>query len=373
MNVIFIMMDGARLDRITNGKFYSDLIKNSVFFPKTITYAPYTIAALHAVFSGTYGHKTGVNSYWSTPKFKKSEYKTLSSYLQENGLYTHADVINDLVLPKIGFDSFVVHDELNDDLTIRHKSLLDSMKKRNEQNEDFFLYLHYSKIHTGIMNEVLKKYDNFSQDYFSKKKENEKFYDKLFSDADMYLNDIIQHCKKLGFIKNTLIVVISDHGISIGEKIGERAYGVFCYDYTLISTALFHHPSLDNKTINFQIRSIDILPTILEILSIPIDSNFKPIDGKSLVPLINGKFEERDAFSQSGNPLNNKQPPKEPNVYSLRTNKWKYIINIHDHSEELYNLEIDPLEENNLIKDNSEIVATLKVKLENILTSGENA
>ena len=159
-------MDGARLDRIVNGKNYSNLISNSAFFPKTITYAPYTIAALHAVFSGSYGHKTGVDSYWSTPKFKKDEYKTLSLYLQQNGYYTHADVINDLVLPKIGFDSFVVHDEENDDLTIRHKLLLDEMKNKSDQNKDFFLYLHYSNIHTGIMQEVLKKYDNFSDDFF---------------------------------------------------------------------------------------------------------------------------------------------------------------------------------------------------------------
>ncbi len=360
-------MDGARLDRIINGKNYSNLIKNSIFFPKTVTYAPYTIAALHAVFSGTYGHKTGVNSYWSSPKFKKDEYKTLSLYLQENGYFTYADVINNLVLPKIGFDSFVVHDELNDDLTNRHKLLLEEMKKKSEQNKDFFLYLHYSNIHTGIMQEVLKKYDNFSKEYFSKKNENEKFYDELFEKADCYLGEIILHCKKLDLIKNSLIVIISDHGISIGEKIGERAYGVYCYDYTLISTALFYHDSLPKKTIKNQIRSIDLLPTILEMLSISIDSNYKSMDGKSLMPIINGNNEKRIAFSQSGNPLTNKQPPKEPNIFSIRTDKWKFISNVYNHSEELYDLENDPFEENNLINKNIDITKILRLELDKIL------
>jgi len=367
MNLIFIMMDGARLDRIVKGKNYSNLIANSAFFPNTITYAPYTIAALHAVFSGTYGHKTGVNSYWSSPKFKKDEYELLSSYLQKNGYYTYADVINDLVLPKIGFDSFVVHDELNDDLTVRHKLLLEEMKNKSEQNKDFFLYLHYSNIHTGIMQEVLKKYDNFSKEYFSKKKENEKFYDTLFEKADEYLGEMIRHCEKLGLTENSLIVVISDHGISIGEKVGERAYGVYCYDYTLISTALFYHNSLPKKITKNQIRSIDLLPTILEILSIPIDYNYKPMDGKSLMPIINGNSEERIAFSQSGNPLSSSKPPKEPNVSAIRTDEWKFILNHYDNTEELYNLKTDPKENNNLVTKENKIVQDLRKILKNHL------
>ena len=364
------MMDGARLDRIVNGKNYSNLISNSTFFPKTITYAPYTIAALHAVFSGSYGHKTGVDSYWSSSKFKNNEYKTLSLYLQENGYYTYADVINNLVLPKIGFDSFVVHDELNDDLTVRHKLLLDQMKIKSDQNKDFFLYLHYSNIHTGIMEKVLKKYDNFSKEYFLKKQENEKFYDGLFENADEYLGEIISHCEKLGLVENSLILVISDHGISVGEKMGERAYGVYCYDYTLISTSLFYHNSLPNIIIKNQIRSIDLLPTILEILSISIDSDYKQIDGKSLMPIINGSNEERIAFSQSGNPLKNKQPPKKPNVFSIRTNKWKFISNIYNNSEELYDLKNDPSEENNLIDSNLDVSSKLREELKHILFDG---
>lgn len=360
------MIDGARLDRIIKGKNYSNLIENSTFFPKTITYAPYTIAALHAVFSGTYGHKTGVNSYWSSPKFKKDEYKTLSLYLQEKGYHTHADVINDLVLPKIGFDSFVVHDEINDDLTSRHKTLLNEMKNNHE---NFFLYLHYSNIHTGIMQEVLKKYNNFSEEYFRKRTENEKFYDSLFVKADDYLGEIFSHCEKLDLIKNTLIVIISDHGISVGEKFGERAYGVFCYDYTLISTALFLNPSLPKKTFDQQIRSVDLMPTILEILSIPMDSNYKSIDGKSLMPIINGRHEKRIAFSQSGNPLQNKQPPKDPNVFAIRTEKWKFISNIHNDTEELYDLENDPTEENNIVDKNPEMASKLRQEMREILQS----
>ena len=55
------------------------------------------------------------------------------------------------------------------------------MYQKNLNDKNFFLYLHYSKIHTGIMNEVLKVYDNFSNDFFSNKSKNELRYDKLLN------------------------------------------------------------------------------------------------------------------------------------------------------------------------------------------------
>ena len=363
MNLLFITMDGARLDRIVRGNYYSKLIQNSLFFPKTITYAPFTIAAMHAIFSGTYGTRTGVNSYWSNTNFKKDLYKTLPRYLKDEGYVTHADVINKLVLPPNGFDEFIIHDELHDDLTKRHIELIDQYNLQRKQGKNFFLYLHYSNIHTGIMENVLKKYDNFSKEYFENRENNQKYYDELFLAADTYLEKIIEHCNSLEFFKDTLLVVVSDHGISIGEKLGERAYGVFCYDYTLNATALFYHENLPKTTIKQQVRSIDILPTILEFLGISHDSSFMPIQGLSLLPMTKGSIEPRIAFSQSGNPLNTGKPPKEPNVWSIRTDEWKYIKNIHNDSEELYNLIDDPNEDSNLIDKLPEIADELRLKL----------
>ena len=369
MNIIFITMDGARADRIIKGKNYKKIISQSAFFPKVITYAPFTISAMHAVFSGVYGFKNGVNSYWSNNNFKKEFYKTLPKFLKDTAYVTFGDSINRLVLPSDGFDELKIHDELNDNLTERHKLLLEKMEKLKQSGKKFFLYLHYSNIHTGIMQEVLKKHDNFSEEYFSNKEKNSHFYDKLFNNADEYLGEIINHFKNLGLDEDTLLVIISDHGISIGEKFGERAYGVFCYDTTLISTALFCHPRISPITVKNQVRSIDILPTILELLSISHDKNYKEIDGISLMPLINGKEDKRIAFSQSGNPLNSGKPPKEPNVYAVRTDEWKYIKNIHNNTEELYFLKDDPNEEINLIKIKKEKSDEMRYQMNKILSS----
>ena len=358
------MIDGARLDRIVTGKNYSNLISNSAFFPKTITYAPYTIAALHAVFSGSYGHKTGVDSYWSTPKFKKEEYKTLSLYLQQNGYYTHADVINDLVLPKIGFDNYNIYDENSVDLSVRHSDLIKEIKIKSETNP-FFLYLHYESIHTTIKNEVLTKFTNFSQEYFDDKEKNFERYSKLFSNAEKYLTEIFSTIVDQKLLDSSDILVISDHGISIGEKYGERAYGAFCYDYTIRTFGLYITKDFETKEITQQIRHVDFMPTILEKFGIPIDIDFEKLDGRSLLPLLkNQLMNEIISYSETANPLEESAPPKKPNTKCVRTSKWKLIFNEYNNSKELYNLEEDPNEERNLINTGLDIESFLWTELE---------
>jgi len=366
-NLIIIMIDGGRYDRAINSSLFKKLEANSIFFSNSITYGPHTIAAMHAVFSGSYGTRTGTNSYWSTFKFKKDEFKTLTEYFKNMNFVTHADVINKLVIPKQGFDNFIIHDEINDDLTSRHIELLEKMNRNFLGGKNYFLYLHYSKIHTGIMNEVLKIYNNFSEEYFSNKKKNEARYDELFCNAEMYLDKILEKIYSLEIDKNSIILIMSDHGISIGEKIGERAYGAFCYDYTLKTFTYFLIPGFMAKNITQQVRTIDFLPTILELFEIPIDEDFKKIDGRSLVPIINGeKIDEDFAFSETGNPQNDSAPPKEPNVKSIRTSKWKLIFNEYNDTKELYNLSVDPDENNNLIGKNENMEQVLWEKLKQV-------
>ena len=366
-NLILILIDGGRLDRALKSEVFTDISSKSVFFSQTITYAPHTIASMHAVFSGSYGTRTGTNSYWSTFKFKKQKFKTLTEYLHDENYYTYANVINDLVIPKQGFDDFFIHDELKDDLSLQHKDLLKTMKVRNNDGQNFFLYLHYSNIHTGIMNDVLKVYNNFSKEFFDNKKQNEKRYDVLFDNAEKYLKSIMDEIKKLKLEDDSLILIMSDHGISVGEKFGERAYGSFCYDYTLRTFTYFLSEEFTSRKISQQIRTIDFMPTILDFLKIPFDNNYEKIDGTSLMPLIHGlSIPEQIAYSETGNPLDKKAPPKEPNTKSIRTSKWKLISNQYDNSRELYNLELDPGEEKNLAGKGEHIESLLWQELQKL-------
>jgi len=350
------MIDGGRLDRAKRSEFFRKLQSKSAFFSQSITYGPHTITAMHAIFSGCYGNRTGTDSYWSTYKFKKEKFKTITEYLHNEGYYAQADIVNELVIPKQGFDEFLIHDEQKDDLTLRHIEMLRKMKEKNLQGKNFFIYLQYSNIHTGIMNQVLKVFDNFSPDYFNNRQLNEERYDLLFLNAENYLEKIFDTIQNLELEKDSIILVMSDHGISVGEKVGERAYGAFCYDYTLITFTYFLLPGISPIEITQQIRTIDFMPTILDFLKLDLDSNYDSLDGESLMPLIEGKsLKEKFAFSETANPLDQKSPPKEPNTKSIRTSKWKLIFNEYDDTKELYDLQNDPNEEKNLINQNLEI------------------
>ena len=359
-NIIILMIDGGRLDRAKHSSFFNMIRSKSVFFSNSITYGPHTITAMHAFFAGCYGTRTGTNSYWSTYKFKKNKFKTLTEYLKENDYYTCTDIVSEIVIPKQGFDEFLIHDEKKDNLTDRHIRLLEAMKAKNIAGHNFFLFLQYSNIHTKISEEVLKVFNNFSKEYFENRKLNERRYDNQFKKAENYLMNILEKITLLDLDKNSLILIMSDHGISVGEKVGERAYGAFCYDYTLRTFAYFLIPGFSPLEITQQVRTIDMMPSILEFLHISLDKSYSELDGESLLPLIKGqKVSEKIAYSETGNPLEEKKPPKTPNTKSVRTSKWKLIVNEYNNSKELYDLGNDPDENTNLIDTNLEIQETL--------------
>jgi len=120
--------------------------------------------------------------------------------------------------------------------------------------------------------------------------------------------------------------------------------------------AYLYNSDIKPQIISSQVRHIDFMPTILDMLNIKIESSFEKLDGESLIPLIKGKnHTEKFAFSETGNPLNKNAPPKIPNTKSIRSAKWKLIHNEYNDTKELYDLVNDPNEENNLIGKNSEI------------------
>jgi len=371
-NVIMILLDGARADRVKIMKNFNGLIQKSTFFSQMITYAPYTIASMHAIFSGSYGNRTGVDNYYGTYTFKKDNFATITNYLKDSGYYTIGDILNPLVIPEQNFDDLKVHDEYSDDLTLRHSGLLEKVQRLNKEGKPCFVFLHYSNIHTSIKINVSKKYDHFSKEFFSNKERNLTAYDGYLTKADDYVAAILKKIEDLG-LSNSLILMHSDHGISIGERPGERNYGAYCYDYTLKTFALFYHPDLfQKKEVISLTRTIDILPTLLDYLKISINPKYEEIDGLSTRPLIEGKIEGREAFCEAGNPhsSNPPKPPKAPNCRAYRTEKYKFIHNYWDDSEELYNLENDPQEDKNIINENKEIAQELREKLNKELRRG---
>ena len=120
----------------------------------------------------------------------------------------------------------------------------------------------------------------------------------------------------------------------------------------------------ENRVISQQVRSIDIYPTIFDILGLKINEK---IDGISLLPLIQGSsIKENPAIIES---RVNVVEGITSNTIGVRTSKLKYFRNIDDEEKDvtLFDLEKDPLEENNIQELNKVIILEMESILKNYI------
>ena len=113
---------------------------------------------------------------------------------------------------------------------------------------------------------------------------------------------------------------------------------------------------------------MDIFPTIIDMIGLT--DSIKP-DGRSLLPLINGKkLDELPAYIEVGINLaqlvNSKNPTALPKIIGIRTSEYKYLRSRDDPNKniQLFDLKNDPLEEKNIADENADTVK----KMEEILT-----
>ena len=371
-NVILLLIDGARIDRLFQFPIFRKLKQEGCFFSQMITSAPYTLVAMNSLFTGMYGSKNGINEYNKMFQHPKTDCKTLAEYLTEHGWYCRGDAMRLSLVSDRGFTKMTSQeDDPDPDFIKIHKKILEeTISEANKQ--PFFLYLHYPKIHHSIKKNVFDKYDDFSNKYFENKKNNLRHYDTYLKEATDYLEEIYLKILDDKLDTNSVILIMADHGMGTGEKIGERAYGAFCYDYSLRTFAYFIQPKIfpKGKEISGLTRTIDVMPTILDLLEIPIDKSCLTMQGESLLNSINQSTTDEDsefnkiAFSETGGLLGPWPSPDSPNVECVRTEKWKLIHNLTPDTWELYNLKDDPQETKNLVNKYPIIVKKLKVKLQ---------
>ncbi len=368
-NVILILLDSVRADVLDRIPYFNGLKKESVFFGNLIAYAPYTMGSIHTTFSGMDGNQNGINGYYKLYSFEKNKCFTLTQYLKEAGYYTEADIIEEHVISSQGFDKVRSYGRAETGLIKRHMEILNQIKAK----KPFFLFLDHDIIHTS-MKELSKGHSDMDEGYCKNKERNLKLYLKLVEDNKNYLDAMLTKIKELGLYENSLILIFSDHGCSVGDKIGEFFYGVYLYDYTTRCFLYMIGKGFPkNVQINQLVRSVDILPTILEILGIKQKTGYKPIQGRSFLPFVYGKFEDRTAYSETGGLGGPTPSPEMHNVQSVRTNKWKMIYNKTTKKKELYNLENDAEENHNLIGKEKEIEEELWKEMERLSKGKYNA
>lgn len=190
-------------------------------------------------------------------------------------------------------------------------------------------------------------------------------YDGEIAYADQELGRVLAFLKKEGRYSNTLIALLGDHGEGLGEH-GENTHGIFLYDSTTHIPLILKYakPASGGMQSPEQISSVDLMPTLLDLLGVPIPTG---LDGKSLSSTLTrtgGDFAssgENDqfahaVFAETDYPLRFGWAP----LKAIRSNHQKYI---DAPRPEFYRLSDDRNEVNNLYRPWDEDVQKLRAEL----------
>ena len=362
-NIIFVLLDGARYDRIKTSTEFTELLNKGTLLNNVSTAIPYTFGSINVIFTGQYGKENGVDGYYQVAGLK-STVPTLSEILQENGYFTSRGLINDKILSPRGFDIRKEFNEYEVNLNVAHPELINKTFKKAD-GKPFFTFLQFTRIHTVTVTEILKKFEWNDKKFYDNKKNNLEEYDKIFQETGEYAKIIFDTVKELGILENTVIIFFTDHGTGVGERFGERNYGSFTYEETIRTFYHFIGQHIKKKNISDSLRStIDILPTILDLCNIKITEN---IPGESFAPFLKSEeniLTDREfTFSETG-ALHGPYPsPEHSNVFCIKSIDYKLVYQRDPDKWELYNLKEDPKELENIFGKGLKIEIILKEKL----------
>jgi len=204
-------------------------------------------------------------------------------------------------------------------------------------------------------------------------------YDARIAEMDFYLNNFFEKAKSLGLEKNTVFILMSDHGEMLGEHGRFMRGGTVrgnSYKESLNFPLLIKHPNIkDPLVIDDIVQTTDIMPTLLSLLGIQ-DPQKDIREGK---PLQISNFGDTpvNEYGFSGaqyKKMNNSKYFAFPNASeSIQDKQWKLIketifedngFDRRDVSYKLFHLTEDPGENINLYDTEKEEAEKLKVKLE---------
>ncbi|MGA1869788.1 MAG: tetratricopeptide repeat protein [bacterium] len=348
-NVLLITIDTLRADHL--GCYGYDQVKTpnidslaegGILFQRAFTPVPVTLPSHASILTGVYPPFHGVRNNGTFILDKQSI--TLAEILKDEG-YQSAAVTGAYVLDsRFGLDQGF---DYYDDEIDRKKEDINQLyveRKAEEvsqaaikwlgQKSDapFFLWVHYFDPHATYIPP-----SPFMMEYAGHP------YDGEIAYTDEQIGVLLQYLRSRGELENTLVILTADHGESLGEH-GEETHAIFLYDATLHIPLIFHYPHAfpQPKEISQLVRTIDILPSVLDVLQMKIPSD---VQGENLTAFISHPESAQDKilYCETHYPaLNHGWSPLE----GIRTSEWKYI---QAPSPELYNLTEDAKETANLI------------------------
>jgi choline-sulfatase len=315
------------------------LAKDGTLFREAYTAAPITNTSHATILTGLLPNTHGVTDFLVP---LSPAHKTWAELLKRQGYHTAA-FIGAIVLDSRrmapGFDrGFDFYDNFREQGTgssteVRRRGMdvvehAEEWLKSNRQVPQF-VWVHLYDAHA-----LYKPPPPYSQQY------EDRPYDGAIAYADAALGSFLSYLRQEGLYDKSIIIVVADHGEGLGEH-GESMHGVFLYDSTIHVPLIVKLPHGEERgrVVDAQVGTVDILPTVLDLLAIPAPSG---LDGESLKAYVTGREKnDRPIFSRSDYPLNFGWTP----LQAVRYEGFKFI---EAPRPELYDLHTDPGELKNI-------------------------
>jgi arylsulfatase A-like enzyme len=361
--VILISVDALRPDFLS---CYNPAIKTSpnidrlaaegLLCTDVVTQAPSTTLSHKSILYSLYPsvHKT------SLADLPKELIPSPLDILKSKGFKTAAFVGGGQLSKRFGFSKgFDTYWEPGAD--VERNTKLKEMKPlalawlEKNYSHKFFLFLHTYQVHCPYFppDEYRKKYASWYKgdidpEYMCQKDYNERkmsrddyrfirdLYAAEVNYTDSFIGDLIALLKKLRIYDETMIVFMSDHGESLGERdfVGHNQL----FNTQLHIPLILRVPGIPHQRVDSPLEAIDVMPTIFDALGI---GRPFPFQGQSILPLLDERVpQERYRIAE-----------KEMS-YAVQKGKWKGVFFRKNKDVFLYDLEKDPLENNNVSESN---------------------
>jgi choline-sulfatase len=181
-------------------------------------------------------------------------------------------------------------------------------------------------------------------------------YDGEIATADEQIGRLLADLKDSGQLESTLVIVVGDHGESLGEH-GEQQHGFFIYDAALHIPLIVAGPGVPAKTVSEQVRIVDVMPTVLDLLAVRPPEG---VQGQSLMPLARGEALDLLAYSETWYPRYHYGWSE---LTSVRDGRFKFIAAPR---RELYDITADPGETKDLSLENARMADALERALQDV-------
>ncbi|MEW4490800.1 sulfatase [Thalassoglobus sp. JC818] len=235
---------------------------------------------------------------------------------------------------------------------------------RSHSEKPFFLMLAHYAVHAPLQGkaEKVETYESVDPD----NRQGNPKYAAMVESVDESVGRVLATLEELNLDSRTLVIFTSDNGgfAKATDNTPLRANKGSHYEGGIRIPAIVAWPpgQKNGSVCDVPVISTDWYPTILEATNTPLRP-FQHLDGKSLLPLIESRSEKLDRQAIFWHYPHYNQHPQNFPCTIVRRGDWKLIENLETGEFELYNLNEDLGESNNLLKSNPQVASELQALL----------